>query len=137
MRVVLHRRVVTLVATRSQIRSHADVAFAGDGEGGEKIGEDEEIADLLVEVAELEGGSTVFSGDIDADERAEAHRVHVGELGEVEDDALVGAEELGDGNVEEIGVAGEEFAVTADEGGGAAVFDLEGEGFGGNGFGHA
>jgi hypothetical protein len=126
------------VATRRpKIRSHADVAFAGDGEGGEKIGEDEEVADLLAEVVELEGGSTVFSGDIDAYERAEAHRVHVGEVGEVKDDALVGAEELGDGKVKEIGVAGEEFAVTADEGGGAAILDLEGEGFGGNGFGHA
>jgi hypothetical protein len=47
-----------------------DVAFAGDGEGGEEVGEDEEVADLGAEVAELEGDSFVFGADVDADERA-------------------------------------------------------------------
>lgn len=96
--------------------SHAYVAFASDGEGGEEVGEDEEVADFLAEVAEFEGGSAVFGGDVDADERAEAHGVHVGEVGEVEDDTLVVGEQVGDGNMEEIGVAGDQFAVAADDG---------------------
>jgi hypothetical protein len=37
------------------------------------------------------------------------------------------------GTCREIGVASEEFAVTADEGGGARVFDFDGEGWRSNG----
>ena len=49
---------------------HPDVAFASDSEGGEEVGEDEEIADLGAEVAELEGDPFVFGADVDTDERA-------------------------------------------------------------------
>jgi hypothetical protein len=49
---------------------HPDVVFAGDREGGEEVGEDEEVADLGAEVAELEGDFFVFGADVDADERS-------------------------------------------------------------------
>lgn len=37
--------------TRRRLRSHADVVFPGEGEDGEQVGEDEEVADFLVEAA--------------------------------------------------------------------------------------
>jgi hypothetical protein len=58
------------------------------------------------------------------------------QVGEVEDDALVGWEELRDGKVEEVGETRDQFAVTAYEGCCAAVFDLKGEGFRRGGVGH-
>jgi len=90
------------------------VVFAGEGEDGEQVGEDEEVADLLVEAAELDRGTATFRVNVKADDGAESHGVHVGEVGEVEDDALVSGKELGDRKVEEIGVTGQQFAVTAD-----------------------
>ena len=102
------------MATSPGIWSHSYVAFSGDSEGWEQVGEDEEVADLLTEVAQLERAALGLSADVDADEGSESHRVHVGEVGEVEDDALVSGKELGDRKVEEIGVTGQQFAVTAD-----------------------
>jgi hypothetical protein len=110
--------------------------FSDGGEGGEQVGEDEEVADFLAEVGQLKLAAFGFGAYVDASERAEARRVHPCEVGEVEDDALVGGEELRDRKVEEVGVAREQLAVTADEGGCAAVFDLDVEGFGTGGLGH-
>ena len=115
---------------------HPDVVFASDSERGKEVGEDEEVADLGAEVAELEGDSFVFGADVDTDERAETGRVHVGEVSEVEDDALVGGEELEDRVVEKVAGARYKFAVAADVGSGAAVFDLYGEWGWGCGVGH-
>ncbi len=81
------------------------------------------------------GGSAAFCMDVETDEGSESHGIHVGEVGEIEDDALMGGHELGDGSVEEVGVPGEQFSVAADEGGGSAVFHLQVEGWGG-GLGH-
>jgi hypothetical protein len=79
---------------------HADIVLAGDREGGKQVGEDEEIADFLTEVAKLEGGSATFCMDVEADEGSESHGIHVGEVGKIEDDALRDGHELGDGSVE-------------------------------------
>jgi hypothetical protein len=86
---------------------HPDIVFAGDREGGQQVGEDEEIANLLAEVAELEGGSATFCMDVEADEGSESHGIHVGEVGEIEDDVLMDGHELGDRSVEEVGIPGE------------------------------
>jgi hypothetical protein len=115
---------------------HPDVVFAGDREGGEEVGEDEEVADFGTEIAELEGDSFVFGADVDADERAEAGGVHMGEVSEVEDDALVGGEELEDRVVEKVTGARYKFAMAADVGSGAAVFDLYSDWGWGWGVGH-
>ncbi len=72
--------------------SHSYVVFAGDGEGWEEVGHDEKLADLFAEVAEFEGAALGFGGCVEANEGAQAHAVHVSEVGEIEDDALVGWE---------------------------------------------
>lgn len=113
---------------RPRLRSHADVVFPGEGEDGEQVGEDEEVADFLVEAAELDRGTATFRVNVKADDGAESHGVHVGEVGEVEDDMLVVGQERGDGSVELIGVVGGKFSVAADEGSGAVFFDLDVEG---------
>ena len=116
---------------------HSYVAFSDDSECGEKVGEDQEVANLLAEIAQFKRAAFRLCADVETYERAETHRVHVGEIGEVEDDALVGAEDLRDGKIQEICVSSHEFAVTADDGGIAFSLDLEGEGFGCSGFSHA
>jgi hypothetical protein len=105
---------------------HADVLLADVAEDGEEIGHDEEVADGGAEVAELEGASPGFGGGVETDERAEAHGVHLGEVAEVEDDVLVGGDEVRDRGVEEVGVAVDEAAVAVDDGGGTVVFDGDG-----------
>jgi hypothetical protein len=110
--------------------------FADDGEGWKEVGHDEEVSNFFADVAEFEFAAVFAGGDVEADECAEAHAVHVGEVCEVEDKALVGGKQLGDGSVKELGGTRQQFAVTAYDGGAAVVFDLEREGRRGGGCRH-
>jgi hypothetical protein len=56
---------------------HSDVVFADDGEGWEEVGHDEEVSDFFADVAEFDLAAFGAGGDVEADERAEAHAVHV------------------------------------------------------------
>ena len=111
-----------------------DAVLSDDGEDGQEIGEDEEVADLFAEVAKLQRAALVAGGDGEADKGAETHRVHLGEAVEIEDDALVAGEEIGDGLVEEVGGGREKLAAAEGDEGGGVVLEGEGEERGG-GFG--
>jgi hypothetical protein len=100
------------------------------------MGEAEEVANLLAEVDELEAGSGGFGGDVEANEGAEAHAVGVADVGEVEDDALVVRNEGANAVEENIGDAGDELAVAADDDVAGAVLDLDGKDGGRGGVGH-
>jgi hypothetical protein len=86
--------------------SHSDVVLADDGESWKQVGHDEEVSDFFADVAEFEFAAVFAGGDVEANECAEAHAVHVGEVCEVEDKALVGGKQLGDGSVKELGETG-------------------------------
>ena len=89
------------------------------------MGDAEDLADVRREMAELEGGAGGFGGDVEADDGAEAHRVHVVEVAKVEGDVFGGGQELFDGQEELIADAGDEAAAAEDGGGGAGLVDGE------------
>ena len=107
--------------------SEFDAVFAYGGEDGPDVGEFEEFADAFADVDEFEGATGAAGRDVEAHEGAQAHAVHEGEVGEVEDDAFGVWDEFADVGVEDVGEAGDEFTVAADDGGGALAFDVEGE----------
>jgi hypothetical protein len=113
-----------------------DAILADDREDIEEMGEAEEIANLLAEVGEFEGRSGGFGGDVETDEGAEARRVGVAEVGEVEDDALVVRDEGANAVEENIGSAGDELAMAVDNDAAGAVFYLKGKGGRRGGVGH-
>ena len=110
--------------------------FADDGEHVEEMGEAEKVANLLAEVGELEAGSGGFGGDVETNEGAEARRVGVAEVGEIEDDAFVVRDQRTNAVEENIGGAGDQLAVAAHHDAVGAVFYLKGKGGRRGGVGH-
>ena len=99
--------------------------FADGGEDRQQVGHNQELAYFFAEVVEFESASLASGADVQPDENAEAHAVHLVELGEVEDDALVVGHELGDRDVEEVGGFREQLAMAEDDDSVALVFDGE------------
>ena len=74
-----------------------DAVFADDGEDREEAGEAEQVANLFAEVDEFEAAACGLGRDIKADESADAHAVGVLDIGEIEDDAFGGGNQVDDG----------------------------------------
>jgi hypothetical protein len=83
--------------------SHSYVVFSDNSKGWEQVCHDEKISNFFAEVAQLQRASFCAGRDVDANEYTQTHTVHVGQVCEVEDEALVCGEELGDRIVEEFG----------------------------------
>lgn len=97
--------------------------FADDGEDGEEVGEGEEFFDSFAEVDEVELAARGFGRGVEADEGAQAHAVHIGEVAEIEDDTFGAGDEWADAGGEDVGDAVDQCPVAADDdevrGGGA------------------
>lgn len=105
-----------------------DAGFSDDCEDVEKVGDAEEVLELLAELHELEAAASGLGGDVEADEGAEAHAVRMLNVGELDDDALARGDERADGGVEDVGGSGDEAAVADDEDDSVGVvLDLSGE----------
>ena len=62
--------------------------FADDRKDGEKVGEGEEFFNSLAEMDEVELAAGGFGRGVEADQSAESHAIHVGEVAEVKNDAF-------------------------------------------------
>lgn len=97
------------------LEADGNAVFAHFAEDGEQVGDAEELADARGEIDELQFAAGGFGGDVEARDRADAHRVHVGEISEVEDDVLVVGDEALDVVGEYVGDAGDELAAAVDD----------------------
>ena len=86
----------------------------------------EQFDEALAEVDQLQAAAARAAGNIETDERAEAHAVGEGEVGQVEDDTFAVRDELADAGVENLAGARDEPAVAAHSGDVAGLFDIKG-----------
>ncbi len=84
------------------------------------------LANARGEVDELERTAGGFRGDVETHAGADAHRVHVADVGEVEDDLLAAGEKLADAGGKGVGDAGDDPTVTLDGDDVAVALDVEG-----------
>lgn len=111
--------------TVAQQSAHLDVVLANNGECRQEVGESQEVTNLFADIDELEGAACRFGGDVEADERAETHAVHAGEVGQVEDDSFRAGDELADVGVEIVADSGDQFAVAFHYDGVADAFGFQ------------
>src|ERR1039458_8116468 len=88
-----------------------DAAFADHGEDVEQVGEAEQVANLLVEVHQLQAATGGLSRHVKPHQRAQSHAVRVLQVGEVEDDSLELRDQRGDFAAEHLGDARDQPAV--------------------------
>lgn len=111
-----------MLTARSEF--HVYALFADGGEDGEQASDAEQGADAFAQVDEDEFTAAVAGGDVEADERAEAHAIGVVEAGKVENDAADIRHERAHLGVEVVGDAGDEFAGEVDDGFVSVAHDL-------------
>ena len=87
----------------------------------------EEVDEALAEVDELKAAAARPARDVEADQRAEAHAIGVGEVGEVQDDAPALWDERADAGVQDVAGFNDESAVAAYGGSVADLLDFEGQ----------
>src|SRR5580692_6342850 len=100
-------------AVASELHAHA--FFAHIAEEREKMGDSQEVPDLLAEIDELDAGASRFGRDLEAYQGAESHAVDEGQIGEVENDTLVVGNEGVNLVVELAAEPGDKTAATVDE----------------------
>ena len=93
-----------------------DAVFADYSEHVEEVGEAEKGANLLAQIDKFKAGAGGHGCDAETHQGSEAHAVGVLQIGETEDNAAVIRKEGTNLGEEDIGSAGDEPAVAADEG---------------------
>src|SRR5579859_179545 len=111
------------------------VLFRG-GQGGEQVGERQQVLHLLAEMEQLQLAACSPSVDVEADEGAETHAIDVSEVLEVEGEELAGRGDLLQVGVEGVGEPGDEPPVALYEGDIGLTDDVVAERLGGCFFGH-
>jgi hypothetical protein len=76
--------------------------FADDGKGGQEMGSSEKHSNLFANIHKFQAAACGSRRDVEANQRADAHAVHAGEVGEVEHDAFGIREQLFDLGIENI-----------------------------------
>lgn len=76
--------------------------FADDDEDRQEIGHPEKLPDLSAEIDQYKFAACRAGGDVEANQCAEAHAVHVGKVGQVERDSFVIREQLPDLGIENV-----------------------------------
>jgi hypothetical protein len=101
--------------------------FADDGEYGQEIGEAKELANALANVEELHLASCGASRGVEADEGAEAHAVHAGNIRQVEHDSFGAWDQWANLGVEDVGHLGDHLSVAPHDGHCVFSFYIEGQ----------
>src|SRR5215469_18664203 len=65
-----------------------DMMFPDNCEDIQQVGEAQKLANARADVDQLKATVGRFCGDVEADDRPQAHAVHDGEIGEIEDHAF-------------------------------------------------
>jgi hypothetical protein len=100
----MHATALELQTERSAAakRSQLDAMFADDGEGRQEMRSSEKHSNLFANVHKLQAAACGSSRDVEANQRADAHAIHAGEVGQVEHDAFGIGEQLFDLVIENI-----------------------------------
>jgi hypothetical protein len=101
--------------------------FTDDLEYGQEVGEAEELSNPLAHVEELHLASCGASRGVEADEGAEAHAVHAGDVGEIEHDPFAAWNDGSNLGVEDVGQLRDQLSVAMDDDHFVGTFEVEGE----------
>lgn len=112
---------------RLALEAQRYAVLADHGEAAQEVGEAEELLDTGADLVKVDATAGGFAGDDEADQGAEAHAVHIGDVAEVEHDALVLGHELAHAGVEVAADFRDQTTMEVDEGGSVFMFDFKGE----------
>ena len=101
--------------------------FTDDGEYGQEVGEAEELSDPLANVEELHLASCGARRGVEADQGAEAHAVHAGDVGEIEHDPFAAWDDGSNLGVEDVGQLGDQLSMAMDDDHFVSTFKFKGE----------
>ena len=110
--------------------SEPDAMFADDAKYVQKMGEAEEFPYAFANFEELQLAASRFGRRVEADEGAEAHAVHEGEIGQVQHDSFGDRNHRAHVVVENIGQTGDQLPVASHDGQVVFTLNLKGEVFG-------
>src|SRR3984893_4256681 len=91
------------------------------------MGEAEEFANALAHMEELHLASCGARRGVEADEGAEAHAVHAGDIGKIEHDSFAAWDDGADFGVEDVGQLGDQLSMAMDDDHFVGTFKIKGE----------
>src|ERR1700730_15585588 len=91
------------------------------------MGEAEEFANALAHVEELHLASCGARRGVKADEGAEAHAVHAGDIRQIEHDPFAARDDGADLGVEDVGQLGDQLSMAMDDDHFVGTFKVKGE----------
>jgi len=99
--------------------------FAADPEDRQEIGHSKKLPDPFTQIDEFQIASGCPGRNVETNHGAEAHAIHVGEIRQVQYDALGVRNQLHDPYIEKISYSSHQFAAASHCGGAAGAVNLK------------